>query len=550
MKAASSPHPLLPADIQAEYRRRGYWEGITLAEVVADRAARQPNRAAIVGPHPFTYAQLWERARRLAGTLASAGIEPGEFLVAVHSNGWQGITLTVAASVAGIALSPLSARVSPTLALNIFEQLGARGLLLEAELLQSSDWREVFATLKARLAGRPVMLHGPLLAELDRYRAVPTLEAACEAGPTMDQRARDPGRRSLVLSTGGSTGVPKSVVHCDETLIYAARRFGAGTQMTEADVHVAFGPSGHASGSLFEIHMPLLYGAPILPNARYKARAVGEAIARYGGTYCITVGTHIYDLLALEPGTEELFRSMRVVVSGAGPDQLFVDAEKRFGFKIVRDYGLSECLGHAPGRPSDPPEVRLHKDGVPFPGIERRIFDPDTGLAVPPGRPGEYVVRGPSLFMGYYGQPELTRAALTDDGFYKTGDLMIATDDGYQTYAGRMKDVIRRGGLQIDLIEMEKLLMEHPSVGAVVVVGEPHPRLGETAVMVMVPKNPAERPSLEALSAHLAARGLPKESLPERLVFAESLPRTEWGKFNRVELKKWLAAQLGAVSPS
>jgi acyl-CoA synthetase (AMP-forming)/AMP-acid ligase II len=539
----SHPHPLLPAATQAEYRRLGYWEGLTLAEVVAERAARHPRRPAILGPKEITYRELWVRARKLAGTLVEGGIEPGEMLVAVQSNSWQAIVLTVAASIAGIALSPLSARASPTLAVNVFDQLRARGFLLEAELLWEPEWREAFAALGKRLQGRMLLLRGEAPPDYPEYASVPTLEQACTTGPEIDQRAHDPGRPALVLSTGGSTGTPKSVLHCEETLIYAARRFGNGTEMSESDVHVAFGPCGHASASLFEVHMPLLFGAKILPNARFKAQPIAEAIAQYGGTYCITVGTHLFDWLALPAGVEPLFRSMRLVVSGAGPEHLFVDAERRFGFTVVRDYGLSECLGHAPGRPGDPAEIRLHQDGVPFPGIERRIFDPKTGEPVPLGTPGEYVVRGPSMFMGYFGQPELTRSVLTDDGFYRTGDLMIASADGYLTCAGRIKDVIRRGGLQIDLVEMENMLTEHPKIAEAVVVGEPHPRLGEQAVMVVIPKRPDEPPQLGELIAHLQDRGLAKECLPERLVLTGTLPRTEWGKFNRVELKNWLGRQ-------
>jgi non-ribosomal peptide synthetase component E (peptide arylation enzyme) len=128
-------HPLLPEHVQAEYRRLGYWEGITLAEVVAEHAGKHPERAAIVGPEPLTYSELYARARRLAGYLVDAGMQPGEFLLAVQSNSWQGVVLSVAASLAGIALSPLSSRVSPTLALNLFEQVGCRALLLEGELL-------------------------------------------------------------------------------------------------------------------------------------------------------------------------------------------------------------------------------------------------------------------------------------------------------------------------------------------------------------------------------------------------------------------------------
>src|SRR5262249_28406982 len=163
-------------------------------------------------------------------------------------------------------------------------------------------------------------------------------EEATLDGPPIAQRARDPDRLALVLSTGGSTGTPKSVMHSENTMLYAARRFAEATGFTEADVHVAFGPYGHATGSLFWICIPLLSGATALPNPRWRAQPVVEAIAHWGGTYCITVGTHIFDLLALEAGTEPMLRSMRLIVSGAGPDQLFVDAEQRFGVKIVRDY--------------------------------------------------------------------------------------------------------------------------------------------------------------------------------------------------------------------
>jgi cyclohexanecarboxylate-CoA ligase len=536
-------HPLLPAEVQAEYRRLEFWEGITLAEVVAGRADAHPQRAAIVGPEPLTYAELWQHARRLAGYLVDAGMQPGEFLLAAQSNSWQGVVLSVAASVAGIALAPLSSRVSPTLALNLFDQVGCCGVVLEAELLQSPQWREMFEVLRARVGGGVVLLAGKAPDVAPEYRSLPTLEQACATGREISQRDKDPTRIALVLSTGGSTGVPKGVMHCEESLVYAGRSFGRGTDFTENDVYVAFGPYGHATGSVFDTYMPLLYGASILPNARWKASIVAESIARYGGTYCITVGTHVFDLLALEKGTEPLLKSMRLVVSGAGPDHLFETAEQRFGFRVVRDYGLSECLGHAPGRPSDPAEVRLRKDGVPFPGLEFRITEPGTTKPMPLGQVGEYVCRGPSLFMGYLAQPDLTRACVTDDGFYRTGDLMIASSDGYLTYVGRIKDVIRRGGLQIDILEMERLLSEHPKIAEVAVIGAPHLRLGEQAVMVVLSKADHDRPQFEELVAHLIERGLPKECLPERLVFSNSLPRTEWGKFNRVAMRQWLLEQ-------
>ena len=528
-----SAHPLLPSELASDYRRLGYWEDRTLAEIVRDWAERDPHRLALTGPHPFTYAELWRSARRLAGTLAE-DVAPGEFVLAVLSNSWQGVALSVAGSIAGVGLAPLSARVSPTLALNIAEQVGARGVVLQADLLDREGWSEALAALREQVGTGPMLLTDG------------TFEQAVESGLEIDQRAWDPGRGSLVLSTGGTTGRPKSVLLYENALVWAAREMSVACEFTEHDVHVAFGPYGHASGSLFEIYMPLLAGAAVLPIARWRPLPVAEAIARYGGTYCITVGTHMFDLLELEESAKPLLESMRLMLSGAGPDHLYEGVERRFGIPIVRCYGLSECMGHAVSPVHDPPERRLRFDGVVFPGVEYRIVEPATGEPVQPGTPGEYVCRAPSFFMGYVGQPELTQARLTPDGLYKTGDLLVEHPGGYLRWEGRIKEIVRRGGLMIDAIEVSDLLSEHPQVAEVIVVGAPDPRLGERAVAVVVPR-PGDRPELEELCVFLAERGLSKEVLPEALLFAESIPRTEFGEFNRGEVRAWVAEQLQEV---
>jgi acyl-coenzyme A synthetase/AMP-(fatty) acid ligase len=337
---------------------------------------------------------------------------------AVLPNCWQGVVLAVAASIAGVALSPLSARVSPTLALNIFDQVGARGVVLQAGLLESEEWRAALDSMRARLRRRPLMLQGQTGAA-GAGGGVAAIEAAILDGPPLEPGAADPGRPSLVLSTGGTTGRPKSVVHCDNTLLYAAREYGRATEFRSDDVLVAFGPYGHATGSVFEILIPLLHGAAILPNPRWRAPAIAEAVARHRGTYCITVGTRMYDLVALEPGAEDKLKSIRIIASGAGAHSLFADAERRFGFKVLRGYGLSECLGHARAHPDEPREARLCDEGLPFPGVECRIVDPDKGTPLPAGEAGEYLCRAPSLFLGYHRQPELTSQVVTPDGFYR-----------------------------------------------------------------------------------------------------------------------------------
>ena len=533
-------HPLLPTEVQEEFRRLGYWEDVTLADIVKRGAQRHPDRVAITGETQVTYEELWEQACRLAGALRQSGLQTGEFVLAVMANSWQGIVLEVAVSVAGAALVPKSAHASPTLALNTFDQLDCRGLILQADLLEKPEWRHALERMSARLEGRPVMLKGdgPLAPGASLQ-----LEDAIRSAPSIEPVRPEPCQPCLVLSTGGTTGTPKCILHCTEALVYAARQFGAATAYGEDDVQVAFAPYGHAGGSLFEVYMPLLYGASILPIARWKAQPVAEAIERWGGTYFITMGTHIFDLLGLDPETRSCLRSVRVVTSGAGPDSLFEEGERELGFPIVRVYGCSECPGHAIGRLADPPEVRLRQDGIPFPGLEPRILDL-SGAPVQPGQVGEYQVRGPNLFMGYARQPDLTAQAVTADGFYRSGDLMVRSQQGYVSWSGRTKDIIRRGGLQIDPIEMESLLVKHPKIAIVVVVGEPDPRLGERAAVVAVAERPDDAPTLEELCDHLTVQGLPKQNLPERLILTEDIPRTELGKFHRAKVKEIVAERV------
>jgi acyl-coenzyme A synthetase/AMP-(fatty) acid ligase len=541
-------HPLLPLDVQQRYRELGLWEGLTLADAVGDWAERDPERPAVVGPTRLSYGEVWERARRLAGALRVGGLRHGDYVLAVQPTSWQGIVLEVAASILGAPLAARSNNMSPALMHNLVDQLGVRGLVLQADVLAEPEWRGVLDELRARLEGGPVMLQGFPPPDVDTGD-LPLLEDAVATGPLADPEHVDPCAPCIVLSTGGTTGVPKSILHCNEALVYAVRRFAAATGFTEADTHVAFMPYGHAGGSVFEVYMPLLHGAKILPIARWRPRPVAEAIAAYGGTFFITMGTHIFDLLALEPDAAPLLRSVRVAATGAGPDSLFEQGERRLGMKLLRVYGCSECPGHAIGRLDDPPEVRLRQDGVPFPGLEIRIADPH-GNPVPDGTPGDYQVRGPNLFMGYAGQPELTAEAVTEDGFYRSGDLLVRSPQGYLNWSGRTKDIIRRGGLQIDPVEMENLLADHPAVSTVVVVGEPDERLGERAVVVAVASGAHEAPTLEDLCAHLLKHGLPKQNLPERLVLTTEIPRTELGKFHRVEIKRRLVEEPERLSPA
>ena len=162
-RAGGSPanvHPLIPVDVQLEWRRSGDWGDETLATIVRSWAERDPERIAVTGEHPLSYASLFEQARRLAGSLREGGLRPGQYLLAVLPNSWQGIVTELAASIAGVAFVPRSAQISPTLALNLIDQLDVRGVVLHAGLLERPEWRGALQEIATTMPAGPIMIEG------------------------------------------------------------------------------------------------------------------------------------------------------------------------------------------------------------------------------------------------------------------------------------------------------------------------------------------------------------------------------------------------------
>jgi non-ribosomal peptide synthetase component E (peptide arylation enzyme) len=207
-------------------------------------------------------------------------------------------------------------------------------------------------------------------------------------------------------------------------------------------------------------------------------------------------------------------------------------AEHRLGTRILRVFGMSECLGHTTPAVDDPQEIRLGTDGRPFPGTELRAVD-EYGLPVPDGRSGRAQVRGPSLFLGYAREGAVAPPELTPDGFFPTGDLLAVLPDGTVTIRGREKDIIIRGGRNIDIAEVEGAMASHPAVEQACVVPVPDDLLGErVAVLVVTELEPFD---LETVQRHLADRGLSKGTWPEYVWRVPALPQNRVGKLSRAD---------------
>jgi acyl-CoA synthetase (AMP-forming)/AMP-acid ligase II len=224
-------------------------------------------------------------------------------------------------------------------------------------------------------------------------------------------------------------------------------------------------------------------------------------------------------------------------VGGArsSPD-LIDDLERIWGVKSANTYGMGETILHTRTFPFDPPDKIRDTVGRPMFGSELKIVSPkDRTLEMPTGEVGEIVFRGPTLFVGYHKQPELTAETRDDEGWFYTADMGFADEDGYLHYTGRAKEVINRGGTKIFPKEIEDLVSGHPKIQDVAVVGMPDERMGERICAYVVTEGDSDV-TVEELLEYLEEQKAMKYNCPEYIVHLDELPMTPTGKVQKVAL--------------
>ncbi|QJY47122.1 class I adenylate-forming enzyme family protein [Pseudonocardia broussonetiae] len=429
---------------------------------------------------------------------------------------------------------------------------GAPTLLVQAD----NSWRTVVAALAL---GRV----GGTLALLSRHATRQEFEAAREdldpdavlaSRPTADAWAVDPSAGDAVLDgwsltgrparggrrwrdgvviglTSGSTGRAKGVVQTEAALRYAGRATVDAVGLRAGDTVAALVPLSSAAAICFGLYLPLMIGGRVLLADRWDPAAAVDLMAEHEARWTMCVPT-----MALQMGsaarTEGLLTPMAAMTVGGGPMDAGAlgRAERRLGTRILRVFGMSECLGHTTSLPDQEVAVRLGTDGTPFPGTELRAVDA-AGAPLPVGVTGRAQVRGPSLFAGYARDGAVVPPELTADGFFPTGDLVEVAADGTVAIKGREKDIIIRGGRNIDITEVESAVARHPHVEQVCVVPVPDELLGERIALLAV--TDGEELDLVEIQRHLADTGLTKGKWPEFLFRVDSLPQNRVGKLSR-----------------
>lgn len=491
------------------------------------------NLATVVEAHPAeaialvsrrretTYGELREQVAALRGGLHGLGLQPGDRVALVCGNNWYFVASYLAVLGAGMVAVPLNPQAP---APELSDQLAAVGV------------RAVVVGPSGRSA----------VAELDRSR-LPDLEIVIaahgvelpDAVDMDDLLAADPAplhecdddALAVLMFTSGTAGSPKAAMlshgnlHANYTQTQQVR-----PHEERRDVILGVVPLYHILGLNGMLGLALSVGATTVLIERFDPSSALDTIKRHGCTIVAGPPT-MWAAWANLPGADpEAMRTVRLAISGAAklPTDVALQVEEKFDVQVREGYGLTETapvVTTAIGT-----RAPVGSIGVPVPGVDVRLVDADGHDALV-GDPGEIWVRGPNVFKGYWDDPDATEAALTPDGWLRTGDLAVVDDDGFLYLVDRAKDIIIVSGFNVYPAEVEDVLAEHPDVAAVAVVGVPHPHTGEAVKAYVVPTGDhavEEDDIIEWCRTRLA-----RYKAPSKVMFVDELPVGLGGKVVR-----------------
>ncbi len=569
---------------------------ISIVDWVARWVAERPDETAVVDvraerTRTWTWAELDAEAERVAALLLELGVEPGESVAYQLPNWGEFVVLTLAAMKVGAVCCPLM----PIFREREISQMTARArarVLVVADRFRNRDHlAETARMLSAErdggrngagaesagtaagsraesggngASGHQLALEHVLVVGSDpaagprqlpdddgvRWHDFAAAAAAAKVdGEAIAARKPDPEALAQLLFTSGTSGEPKGVLHRYDALTRAAMMEVEHLGLGRDDSIFIPTPLAHQTGLLYGMWLCFALGSTQILQDVWDPQRGAKALRDWEGTFIQAATPFLADLVRVVEEGEEAPPALRIfVVTGAAvPRALAERATETLSAAVCGAWGSTEsCLG-ALAAPGDDPEKVWGTDGRALAGTRIRIVD-DAGAALPAGAEGNFEVTSRCLFEGYLDRPDLTAAAMTADGWYRTGDLATIDADGYLRITGRIKDVVNRGGEKVPVAEIEQLLHQHPLVAEVAIVAMPDERLGERACAFVVRNGGEGDLDLAAVREFLDGREVSRHYWPERVVEIEAMPRTPSGKIQKFVLRE-RARELRAEAP-
>jgi carnitine-CoA ligase len=481
----------------------------TIPRLLAAAAERDPDGTWLrTDDATMSFAGAAQRVAGLAGALRSAGIRRGDLVMTTARTTPPYLLCWLALASVGAVTVPVNPRSAPAELAGLVRQVAPRALISDADLAGLVDG--------AGVADLPAL--GVLDADL-------LLGAAAGDGAGLPDFAT-PGDVAALIPTSGTTGRSKLVIQTHRAYAMAGEGFPFWMELTAADRLMTSLPLFHINAPAYSVMGSLACGAGLVLLPRFSASGFLDAARRHGATEFNAIGAMLEILMRQPPRPDDADTPLRLCYTGPAPErERQLEMERRFGIRIVVGYAMSESpYGLIWPRGTRPygtlGAVRQH----PVLGTvnEARVVSPD-GRVLGPGETGEIELRNPVLTPGYWGMPEET-AALFDDGWLRTGDLVTVGDDGTYTFVGRQKEVLRRRGENLSPLEVEEVLGAHPAVLECAVVGV-ESELSEDEVKAFVVLADGASVSFDELRAFAAER-LAAFKVPRYWQLIGELPHT------------------------
>ncbi len=520
-------------DRSREAYSRGLWVRETLAGALARAAEDEPQRVILIDKeHSLVAQSLHAQASTLAQRMV-AQYPPGSVISFMLPNWHEAAVIYLAATMAGMVAHP----VLPSL-----REHDLRFMLKDVES------RMIFIPEQFRGHQTAAMLSG-VVQQLDAPPEVVVVRGNCGPHGGYDALfedvapcqlpATDPDAVRMIMYTSGTTGSPKGVMHSHNSIHALIRQIGAHWLVAPGDKFLVASPISHIGGSIYTFECPLLLGTSVVLMEQWDAdAAVGHLVAERCTHFAGATPFLVQTLAAAERAGTRLPDLKLFVCGGASvPPSLIREAAEYFErAAVTRVYGSTEVPVTTIGV-TDRGDVTHAAETDGQVGIATvKLVDADGAAA----GTGEVLARGPQMLVGYV-HPEDEATVFDAEGYYRTGDLGRWIDGDYLVIAGRIKDIIIRNGENIAPKEVEDLLIGHPDIAEIAIVGLPDPRTGERACAVIVPQAQAQ-PDVASLRTFLDARGVARFKIPEQVAIWDALPKNDAGKVLKHRIRAALEA--------
>ncbi|MEU0314133.1 long-chain-fatty-acid--CoA ligase [Nocardioides sp. NPDC006273] len=496
-------------------------------EIIERQAGLRPDVAALAfDGQAWTWTELHDRILRLAGALRSEGVTEGDRIAFLDKNHPACLEMTFAASLLGAAHAVVNFRLSQEELAYVIADSAAEILIVGEEFV------ETVAAIRSELphVRRIVVLGG----DKDEY------EGLVASGPPLtDRHQAEATDCFLQLYTSGTTGWPKGAMLSQGGLAAHSEGLLPAYQMDESTVNLVAMPLFHVGGTSWAIGSMHAGGRTIIARDAVPADLL-SVIKKEQVTHAFFVPALIQMLLA-QDDVAEATKSLQVIGYGGSPmpAPLMDKTLETLSTPLYSVYGMTEMsgvfcvLGPDDHRNPKRPQLRASA-GRPLPGSEVRVVIPSSGEDAAPGEVGEFWVKSPQMMIGYWNKPEATAETIVD-GWLRTGDAGRMDEDGYLYVEDRVKDMVITGGENVYPAEVERVLIQHPAVAEVAVIGTPDEKWGETVHAVITLEDDSTTDAAELIA--YARERLAHYKCPTGVTFVDALPRNPTGKILKRHLK-------------